>query len=176
MYLKVDNINDANLLNNKVKNNSWMIWFYADWCGHCQVMKEEWDKLTNKCKNTSLNMAKVNDQYISNLNFNPEINGYPTIKLYKDGKNDEDYGGERTSEAMFDFLLNHKLLNSVKSKSKSNSVHKKKKKSKSRSRLTSNKKKKSKSRSTSNKKKKSKSRSTSNKRQKRYKSNKYQQL
>ena len=162
MYLKVDNINDANLLNNKVKNNSWMIWFYADWCGHCQVMKEEWDKLTNKCKNTSLNMAKVNDQYISNLNFNPEINGYPTIKLYKDGKNDEDYGGERTSEAMFDFLLNHKLLNSV--KSKSSSVHKKKNKSKSRSRLT------------SNKKKKSKSRSNSNKRQKKYKSNKYQQL
>ena len=29
-YIKlkwVDNINDANLLNNKVKNNSWMIWF-----------------------------------------------------------------------------------------------------------------------------------------------------
>ena len=36
--------------NNNTKKGVWLVWFYADWCGHCVNMKPEWEQLEKKCK------------------------------------------------------------------------------------------------------------------------------
>ena len=48
----------------KAQNNSnILVWYYADWCGHCQMMKDEWEKLVNS--KPTVNLAKVSDNFVS---------------------------------------------------------------------------------------------------------------
>ena len=35
-----------------------MIWYHAEWCGHCQHMADEWEQFTNHCKSKNMNTAK----------------------------------------------------------------------------------------------------------------------
>lgn len=105
MIIKVVDVNGVKNFNNSIKDGSWLVWYYADWCGHCKAMENEWENLESKCDNDKrLNIAKVNDQYISQLNKNPNVQGFPTIKLYKKGNEVKDYSGERDSNSFLNFL------------------------------------------------------------------------
>ena len=60
-YIQVKN-NDDISLNNFLKNRktgTWMVWYYAEWCGHCKNMEEDWDKLVSKKIN--INFVKIED-------------------------------------------------------------------------------------------------------------------
>ena len=46
-----------------------MVLYYADWCGHCQTMKPEWQKVVNKMKNkNNVNVAEVESNHIRYFN------------------------------------------------------------------------------------------------------------
>merc|ERR1711935_119368 len=109
MFIVLDKQSNLNKFNNNVKRGPWLVWFYADRCGHCVSMKPEWEKLENKCKsNNSLNIARVNDQMKDNLhnNIGNDVSGFPTIRLYNNGKLDNEYTGERNNNSFLEFLLN----------------------------------------------------------------------
>ena len=100
-----------NLMNNKGSGKKSdcvvLVWFYADWCGHCQAMKDEWQKLESKCsqkENNHLKIAKVKDTMIPLLKNKPQVQGYPTLKLYKNGNEVEDYQGSRSSDELLNYL------------------------------------------------------------------------
>ena len=90
-----------------IKNESQekLILFYADWCGHCQHMKPDWETAKNMLKVKAPNLiieevehsAPKNDKY-------PQIKGYPTIMFFKDGKYIE-YKGDRSTNSIVDFAL-----------------------------------------------------------------------
>jgi len=110
MIIKVIDGNGVKNFNDSIKNDSWLVWYYADWCGHCKAMENEWENLESKCdKNKRLNIAKVNDQYISQLEKNPNVRGFPTIKLYSNGNEVKDYDGERNSNSFLKFLKSNVL-------------------------------------------------------------------
>jgi len=88
---------------------------YANWCGHCQVLKPEWKKMKNNLKSSKI---KNNNQFVeiedSDIQKNHKMNqintrlkkgeklnvqGYPTIFKIKSG-NLEYYKGGRTSDEM----------------------------------------------------------------------------
>ena len=110
MYLIVQSNDDLNKLQKAKNNSNILVWYYADWCGHCQMMKEEWEKLVKS--NPHVNLAKVSDNYVSP---NDNIAGYPTIKLFKSnrtaaGKRSSDvidYQGSRDAESLATFLNEH---------------------------------------------------------------------
>ena len=120
MFIVLDKQSNLNKFNNNIKSGPWLVWFYADWCGHCVNMKPEWEKLENKCKgNNNLNIARVNDQMKDKLhnNIGNDVSGFPTIRLYNNGKLDNEYTGERNNNSFLEFLLNK--INTLK-KTKSN--------------------------------------------------------
>jgi thioredoxin-like negative regulator of GroEL len=95
--------NESPLLN----NDTWFVLYYAEWCGHCKNFTPKWDELANKCKD-KMNFAKI-EQSIFNkkeLGYNPSenIDGYPTIYLRKNGKDVEQYSGERSLEALEKYI------------------------------------------------------------------------
>lgn len=95
--------------NNNVKKGPWLVWFYADWCGHCKMMKPEWKKLEKRCaSDPRLNVAKVSDEMKDNIpeEMNQNIQGYPTVRMFNNGKMMSEYSGERNNNAFLDFLLN----------------------------------------------------------------------
>ena len=110
MHLIVDNQNEVNNFNNKTKKGVWLVWFYADWCGHCVNMKPEWEKLESQCKkNNKLNIARVNSNNVQQINstMNQNIVGYPTIRLFNNAKPKKDYDGERSAKEFMKFLKKH---------------------------------------------------------------------
>ena len=131
MYLIVNSEKDINKLN-KVKNSSnLLVWYYADWCGHCKMMKDEWSKFVKSKPNVSL--AKVSDKYVKQTD---NIAGFPTLKLYKSektatGKNNVkiiDYQGTRDSQSLNKFIKeNIKSIRRKSRRKKASSKNKKKK-------------------------------------------------
>lgn len=79
--------------------------FYAPWCGHCKSLAPKYDELAGLYKNHAdkVVIAKVD----ATANDVPdEIQGFPTIKLFKAGSKDEpiDYSGARTVEDLAQFV------------------------------------------------------------------------
>lgn len=51
MVHKVLHVNDSasvDKYNSHVKNGDTMVLYYSDWCGHCQMMKPEWEKFEER--------------------------------------------------------------------------------------------------------------------------------
>jgi thiol-disulfide isomerase/thioredoxin len=97
---------------NKNKKHVTVGLVHANWCGHCQHLMPEWDKMENNIKNnpklnTNCNIVKIESENISNelpkyekmINGKIPVDGYPTIFLIKDNKI-EKYTGERNAEAI----------------------------------------------------------------------------
>ena len=101
--LDVDNDTNLEKFNTEHTKGVWFVWFYADWCGHCQHMVPHWEELKSNNKH-GVNLAKVRDDYIPRLNNSPPVQGYPTILLYKNGNVEEIYQGERSGSAFNNFL------------------------------------------------------------------------
>jgi thiol-disulfide isomerase/thioredoxin len=89
-----------------------IILFYVDWCPHCKTAKPEWEQVKSEydgktvngyiitftevnCTNESADVEKMMNTY--------KIEGYPTIKLLKDGTVIE-YDAKPTRATLTQFL------------------------------------------------------------------------
>ena len=103
------NINDFN--NYYHRNNGTdklqIVAFLANWCGFCEQFKPEWQKFKNMAKNKLINgvIATASDKSMGSLKCNNKINGFPTIRIFKNGKH-MDYNGERDSKHLTDYVKN----------------------------------------------------------------------
>jgi len=81
--------------------------FYAPWCGHCKSLAPKFDKLGEMfAKDKNIVIAKVD----ATENDTPaQIKGFPTLILYAAGHKAQPvtYSGERTEEAMAEWLRSH---------------------------------------------------------------------
>ena len=84
----------------KVYKGVWLVEFYAPWCGHCQRLAPEYEKAAKSLKGIA-RIAAIN---ADSEKVNVQIQGFPTIKLFVDGKM-SDYNGERTAKGIVDFIL-----------------------------------------------------------------------
>ena len=83
-----------NELNDEEKNVVFVL-FYAKWCGHCKDMKEDWDNL-NEFEMKNFKMMCIEDSNIDpELKKTHKIGGFPTLKIYNNGKF-SDYESGRT--------------------------------------------------------------------------------
>jgi thiol-disulfide isomerase/thioredoxin len=76
-------------------NSAELLLFYVDWCPHCKTAKPIWNELKTEYENKTINGYKV---IFTEINCTTEtaeiekmvnkynIEGYPTIKLLKDGQ------------------------------------------------------------------------------------------
>jgi len=81
-----------------------LVEFYAPWCGHCKKLAPIWEELGEKYKDSdSIVIAKI-DMTANELE-KVKVRGFPTIKLYKAGTNEQvDYTGGRTLNDFVKFL------------------------------------------------------------------------
>ena len=111
----LDVSNDANLkkFNNDHKKGVWFVWFHAEWCGHCRDMHNDWEELSHNNKH-NVQLAKVEHDFVSGVENNPPVQGYPTIVLYKNGKVVGIYQGQRNQESFNNYLGNNVETEEVK--------------------------------------------------------------
>jgi len=84
-----------------IKEGRWLIKFYAPWCGHCKRLAPTWDELAKSA--SGFGVAKVDCTEHRDLCSKFEVRGYPTIKLFVDGKHSEDYRGARDEASLAKF-------------------------------------------------------------------------
>ena len=86
--------------------------FYVDWCPHCKTAKPVWDELKTEYKDKTINGYNVLFTEINCTTETPEIEkliakfsieGYPTIKLLKDGQIIE-YDAKPIKDTLIQFL------------------------------------------------------------------------
>ena len=81
-----------------------VVLFYAPWCGHCKRLMPLWKQLQNKYKEDSETKVKqLNADENEQEAQDQEIEGFPTIILFKDGKK-YTYDGERSLESIDQFI------------------------------------------------------------------------
>ena len=122
MHIKVTSSSDAANLSNLLKDGDWMVLYYADWCGHCNTMKPEWQKVVNKMniRNNSrsnsmnkINLAEIESTHIGDLINKPQVDGFPTIKMYNNGSEVAKFEDERIADKMEKFALSNSRQSSM---------------------------------------------------------------
>ena len=104
----------------KVLKGPVIILIHAHWCGHCRNMMPEWNRFEREIpKSCKVKVAKIEDSVYSNVKHEVDLGaeGFPTIKLFNNGKLVKKYDGERTSSDMIQFVQSHEKK-IAKSKSK----------------------------------------------------------
>jgi len=106
------NPNSESLTNPSGNNEAELLFFYAEWCPHCKAAKPIWNDLKAEYEHKTVNGYKIIFTEINCSEETPEIEklinqynieGYPTIKLIKDGKVIE-YDAKPTKETITKFL------------------------------------------------------------------------
>jgi len=86
----------------KVYSGTWLVEFFAPWCGHCKKLAPTWEELATASKG-KFNVAKVDCTVEKDVCGTIGVRGYPTVKLFVDGKI-HDYNGQRTTDAFTTFV------------------------------------------------------------------------
>jgi len=104
--LNKDNKTDVNKLLKEHNNVS--ILYHSDICEHCLNLMPTWKRLSKKYdKSDEIIIINVEANNINNLQvkYKKNIEGFPTILKYKNGKLIEEYYGDRKAKTLNTFIL-----------------------------------------------------------------------
>jgi len=105
-----EHVSSENGVNNG--NTAELLFFYADWCPHCKAAKPIWNDLKGEYENKTINGYKVmftdvdcseESAEVEKMMNQYNVEGYPTIKLLKDGQVIE-YDAKPSKETLTQFL------------------------------------------------------------------------
>ncbi len=89
-----------------------LLFFFADWCPHCKSAKPIWNDIKSEYENKTINGYKIvftevdcseETSEVEKLMNQYNVEGYPTIKLIKDGQVIE-YDAKPSKETLTKFL------------------------------------------------------------------------
>ncbi|KAL7381979.1 hypothetical protein ABVT39_014540 [Epinephelus coioides] len=80
-----------------------LVKFYAPWCGHCKKLSPEFEKAATRLKGT-VQLAKVDCTAHSETCARFGVSGYPTLKIFRNGRDSAPYDGPRTADGIYQYM------------------------------------------------------------------------
>ncbi|XP_064647427.1 protein disulfide-isomerase A4-like isoform X2 [Lineus longissimus] len=95
--------NFTNWINEK---NLALVEFYAPWCGHCKQLEPHYEKAATSLlqNDPPIPLAKVDATVEGDLAKQYSVDGFPTLKIFRNGKA-FDYNGPREEYGIFDYMI-----------------------------------------------------------------------
>ncbi|ORZ30270.1 hypothetical protein BCR44DRAFT_53441 [Catenaria anguillulae PL171] len=85
-----------------------LVEFYAPWCGHCKQLAPEYEKAATTLKAESIKLGKVDCTEHRELCDSFQVQGFPTMKVFREGKA-YDYNGGRTEDTIVKYMRKQSL-------------------------------------------------------------------
>ncbi|KAG0276455.1 protein disulfide-isomerase precursor, partial [Linnemannia exigua] len=82
-----------------------LVEFFAPWCGHCKALAPEYEIAATELKEHNIPIAKVDCTVETDLCQEQGIQGYPTLKVFREGT-PSDYTGPRKADGIVSYLKN----------------------------------------------------------------------
>ena len=104
--------NEKNTSDNVSNGTAELLFFFANWCPHCKTAKPIWNDLKTEYENKTINGYKIiftevdcseETTEVDKMMNQYSVEGYPTIKLLKDGEVIE-YDAKPSRETLVQFL------------------------------------------------------------------------
>jgi protein disulfide-isomerase A1 len=73
--------------------------FYAPWCGHCKALAPKYEEAATELKDKNIALVKVDCTEEEELCRDYEVDGYPTLKVFRGVEDPKPYGGARQTES-----------------------------------------------------------------------------
>ena len=111
--MKIIEINTFNINKESIKkllsNKICLIGVFSKLCIHCKNMKPQWKLLKKKLKKFNCNalLFEIDSDQLNHIGYDSltkNVNGLPSIMVFKKGKLLKEYNGNRTSDDMFKFF------------------------------------------------------------------------
>ncbi|KAI4893266.1 hypothetical protein NFI96_019665, partial [Prochilodus magdalenae] len=96
-------LGDADFEVRVAAHDTLLVEFFAPWCGHCQRLAPEYEAAATRLKGT-VSLAKVDCTVSSETCGRFGVNGYPTLKIFRNGEEASSYDGPRTAGIAFEFI------------------------------------------------------------------------
>ena len=92
-------------------NGKTLIFFKANWCGHCNRFKPVWDEFVTECKNnnesTQLLELDIDKEESKPIMEKHNVKGFPHVVLTADNQEDVVFTKNRTKEDLIAFLKDY---------------------------------------------------------------------
>lgn len=73
--------------------------FYAPWCGHCKALAPKYEEAATVLKEKDIPLVKVDCTVEEELCRTYEVDGYPTLKVFRGPDSHKPYGGARQTDS-----------------------------------------------------------------------------
>ncbi|CBQ71186.1 probable proteine disulfate isomerase [Sporisorium reilianum SRZ2] len=101
-------LGSANFTENVQNEPLMLVEFYAPWCGHCKALAPEYEKASTELLADKIKLAKVDCTEENALCAEHNIEGFPTLKVFRQGSASE-YNGNRKADGIVSYMKKQAL-------------------------------------------------------------------